>query len=50
MLGQAAWQLELVKAVGGRPGEWTLIWDEEEQVLLPHDAEPTAVQPARALL
>src|SRR3954471_2630411 len=49
-LGQAAWQLELVKAVGGRQGEWKLIWDEEEQVLLQRAPESAAVQPARALL
>ncbi|TDH59572.1 hypothetical protein E2C06_26675 [Dankookia rubra] len=49
-LGQAAWRLELVKAVGGRQGEWTLVWDEDEQALLPQDVQPTAVQPVRAFL
>jgi protein ImuA len=49
-LGQAAWQLELAKAVGGRPDEWKLIWDQEDQVLLLHGAELAAVQPAKALL
>lgn len=47
-LGQAAWQLDLVKVVGGRPDEWTLIWDEEDQLLLPRAAEPVAVQLAQA--
>jgi protein ImuA len=49
-LGHAAWPLELMKAVGGRPDAWKLIWDEEDRVLLPRDAALAAVQPAKVLL
>lgn len=38
-LGQAAWRFQLVKAIGERPAEWDLLWDEDDQVLWSRDAE-----------
>ena len=38
-LGQPGWRLELVKAVGGRPGGWDLVWDEDEKLLLARHAD-----------
>jgi protein ImuA len=36
-LGQPAWRLELVKAVGGQAGEWEVIWNQTEQRLTTRD-------------
>jgi hypothetical protein len=41
---------EIGSPIGGRPGEWALIWDEGEKALLPHNANSAAVQPVRAFL
>ena len=32
--------MQQVKAIGERPAEWDMLWDEDDQVLLSRDAEP----------
>jgi protein ImuA len=52
-MGLPAWRLELVKAVGGRPGVWDLVWDEEAEGLrsrppLPQTTDQRRTLPRRA--
>jgi protein ImuA len=39
-IGLPAWRLELVKAIGGQPAKWNLVWDDDKQAVLSRRTEP----------